>query len=179
MLARGAGVRPAIPLEPLKEGPNATDLAIPEDVLASAPPAKLIQLVQQSQEHRIKVASTFDDIFEHLVTGGRADEYSGLCERFKERFDAISNNLERAASLLAEEPQIAAMIRAINKDEATRLEKQMKLQVVRQHHSIAEAESDEAVSGKQHIHALEAEIKQLMARIYDTLDELRCEAADL
>ncbi len=179
MLARGAAPRPAIPLEPPKEGPGPAELSIPDEVIKEASPSKLVALVQQSQEHRIKVAATFDDLFEHLVTGGRADEYAALCERFVERFKAIADNLERAATGLAAEPALAQMVKTVNAEEARRLELQLELQVTRQRLSVAEAESDEAQGGKHRVQILEAALATTTGKIYETLEELRCEAADL
>lgn len=168
-----------MPLEPPKEGPDADELRIPDKMLNSASPLKLVTLVQQSQEHRIATAARFEDLFEHLVTGGRADEYSALCDRFKTRFDAITHNLDAIAERLSGEPALAAMVKAVNSAEARRLQLQLELQVVRQRLSLAESESEEAIGGKQRVQALEASIGQITNKIYESLDELRCEAADL
>ena len=154
-------------------------MAIPDDIMNGASASKLVSLVQQSQEHRIKVAQRFDDLYEHLVTGGRADEYTALCDRFKARFDAIADNLERVAARLSSEPVLANMVKAVNAEETRRLELQLELQVIRQRHSVAEAESEEALGGKHRVQTLEAAIGKLTAKIYEQLEELRCEAADL
>jgi len=155
----------------------------------NAPPQKeasasqLVALVQQSQEKRIQVAATFDDQFEHLVTAGRADDYAALCERFMERFRAIAGNLDRAGSALAagsvHGDALAQMVRAINAEEARRLELQLELQVTRQRLSLSEAESEEAQGGKQRVTTLEGALSTSTGKIYEALEELRCEAADL
>ena len=172
-------MRPAQELEAPKEGLAPFDLTIPDGVLGAASPLKLVQFCQQSQEQRIEVAKIFQDVFEHLVTGGKADEYPGLCDRFQARFDAIAGNFERAAERLSSELAIAAMLRSINRDEAKRLELQLQLQVVNQRRSVAEVESEEAVEGKAQFQALEAKMGELTGKIYEALEELRCEAADL
>ncbi len=183
MLARGAGPRPSMPLEPPKEGPSAAELLIPDDVMKEASASQLVALVQQSQEKRIQVAATFDDQFEHLVTAGRADDYAALCERFMERFRAIADNLDRAGSALAagsvHGDALAQMVRAINAEEARRLELQLELQVTRQRLSLSEAESEEAQGGKQRVKTLEGALSTSTGKIYEALEELRCEAADL
>lgn len=179
MLARGEAVRPAIPPEPPKEGPTADELSIPAEVLDAASSTKLVALVQQSQTQRINVAQKFEDVFEILVTGGRADEYTALCDRFSTRFGALSRNLEMCAARLSGEPALATMVQDVNASEAKRLELQMELQVVRQRLSLAEVESEDAAGGKQRVTALEGELKALTGQIYESLEELRCEAADL
>ena len=140
MLARGAGVRPEVPLAPPSEGPSVDELRIPDSHIGSARARELLDIVQASQRARVELSQRFDDVFEHLVTGGRADEYHGLVERFKLKFDAIASNLDRAAERLsiaaAGGAVLAGLVAKVNESEARRLERQLELQVLRQRLSI-------------------------------------------
>jgi hypothetical protein len=183
MLARGAGARPALPPAPgPDEGPAAEELAIPADVLAAAPPAELVRLVHKSQEARVTLAERFDDVFEHLVTGGKADEYHGLVERFRARFDALADNVERARARIEVAPAgalMAGMIGRINDQERRRLEMQLELQVLRQRLSISRASGLVKEGEKARVAEVEGAIKACQGAIFEALEELREEAADL
>ena len=183
MLARGAGVRPEIPLAPPSEGASVDELRIPDDVLGAARPRELLRLVQRSQQARIETSQRFDDVFEHLVTGGRADEYHGLVERFRSKFDAITSNLDRAAEKLSTVAPggavLAGMVAKVNESEARRLERQLELQVLRQRLSITSVEGALLDQEKAHVKDVEAAIKRLSETIFEALEELSAEAADL
>jgi hypothetical protein len=71
------------------------------------------------------------------------------------------------------------MVKAINAEEARRLELQLELQVTRQRLSLSEAESEEAQGGKHRVKTLEGALSASTGKIYEALEELRCEAADL
>ena len=185
MLARGAGARPEIPLaDPVASDKFPTDsLLIPDAVVAASPPQELLRLVQKSQQARVHVAADFDDKYEHLVTGGRADEYPSLVERFQAKFAAITSNLDRAAAkLTAGVPggaMVAGMITKVNDTEARRLELQLELQVLRQRLSISTVEGAMLAQEKARVKEVEASIKQLAGSVFETLEELAAEAADL
>lgn len=130
------------------------------------------------------MAKRFDDLFEHLVTGGRADEYPALVDRFKARFDALTNNLDEVAAALEKKktlspPSLAPTVRSINKNEGRRLSKQLELQVLRQRLSITDAEGAEREDEKARVKDVEDELSTLGASIYDALEDIRAEVADL
>ena len=162
-----------------EEGPSAEELAAPISDSDSA--ASLLRSVQRTQEVRIAVAERFEELFEFLVTGGRADEYSGLVTRFKARFEALSGNLERAAALLdaAKQAPLARLVRGIAREEAAHLDEALKVQVLRQRLSVCEAESEAAAGLKKQLAAAGAAVAARREAVFESLEELRCEAADL
>ena len=179
MLARGQGARPAIPLEPPKEGPSVEDLRIPDDVIESASTAELVRLVFKTQEARVTVAERFEDVFEHLVTGGRADEYAPLCDRFKPRLEAVNDNLERLAARMDKHPALMAMVQRVLQSEVKRIDLQLELQVLRQRLSVSAADGLVREREKSQVQSVQSQDEKLKGVIFETLEELRCEAADL
>lgn len=162
-----------------EEGPSADELTMP--VARTDSPAALVRSVQRSQEVRVAVAVRFEEIFEFYVTAGRADDYQGLVARFNARFEALSSNLERAAAALetAKQPPLARLVRSVAREEAAHLEAALQVQVLRQRLSVSDSESESHAEIKQVLQVAQARVSKSREAIFETLDELRCEAADL
>ena len=166
---------------PPSEGPSVESLRIPDSDIISSSTAALLRLVQKSSEMRIGLYSTFDDCFENLVTRGKADEYSGLVDRFKLKFSAIDDTLGRVCDRLhvASQPALVAMVQTVIREERDRLAAKLDEQVLRQHLSTTDLESEERPALKKRVQDVSSSLASKAAAVEDALEELRAEAADL
>jgi hypothetical protein len=182
MLARSSGAhKPKDEVEaPQPEGPSVESLEIPQADIEASGTVALLQLVQRAQQMRIRLFSTFDDAFEMLVTHGKADEYPGLVDRFKLKFAAIDDTQTRVCDRLqAMQPALVAMVKTVIREEQSRLMAKLDEQVLRQHLSTTDLESDERPGLKRRLQDVSASLASRAAAVEEALEELRCEMADL
>ena len=177
MLARSSATRAGVPLPAAKEGPSAHELMMDGGEINSSDDADLFKLFFKNQTMRVSIFGVFDDAFEFLVTDGKADEYPGLCDRFKEKFGALDKNVERIAAKLP--PMLSNMMLAVVKEEQARLELKLEEQVLRQHLSTTELEDEERPALKKKTESVTANLAALGAKVEEILEELRAELADL
>ena len=178
MLARSsAQPRAGIPLPAAKEGPSAHDLMMDGEEINASDDSDLFRLFFKNQAMRVNIFAVFDDAFEFLVTDGKADEYPGLCDRFKEKFAALDKNVERIAAKLP--PMLSNMMLAVVKEEQARVELKLEEQVLRQHLSTTALEDEERPSLKKKTESVTANLAARAAKVEESLEELRAELADL
>ena len=180
MLSRGAAPRPAVAAPPPSEGYTVEDLTVPEHAIADEGVRSLILLAQRVQQMRVQVYSHFDDAFERLVTVGDAAGYPPCVERFKPKFAACDDDLERIAVRLdaLRHAPIGALTRNVVRSERLRFAAKCEEQVLRQRLSLVDLESDERPALKQQVQAASSGLAQLAASVEEALEELRAEAAD-
>ena len=141
---------------------------------------ELANMVHKVQEARLQVAEIFESRFEDLVTGGRAGEYAGLVERFKEKFDACSGSLIRLADALdSRNATIASLVRKVISAEGRHFTLLLELQVLRQRYSLLSIDDPDQPELKEILAAKQRDLSVCTACIYEALEELREEAADL
>lgn len=180
MLARGAGVRPAVAPPTPSEGPSADELEVPPDVIAASTAVELVKLVQRVQEARLAVTERFQSRFEDLVTAGQAADYKGLVDRFRPRYAAVDDSLERiAVALSPAHGMLASLVRGIIKREAARLDLALEEQVLRQNLSLLGPDEPDRPELKGRVGALQKKLAETEGAIHEGLEELRCEAADI
>lgn len=180
MLARGAGPRAAIEAAPPSEGASVDDLTLPEHVIRDERLRGLISIVHKVQEMRVSVYKHFDDAFERLVTAGDAEGYRPCVDRFKPKFLACNDDLERIAmrlDALSQKP-VANLVRNVMRCERVRFDAKCDEQVLRQRYSVTDLEADERPELKQQVHAKASFLAEQAAAVEEALEELRAEAAD-
>ena len=181
MLARSAaGPRAAAAADAPSEGPSVEDLSLPEHQIRDVGVRQLILLAHKVQELRVAVFGHFDDTFERLVTVGDAEGYPACVERFKARFAACDENLERVAMRLdaLQQAPIGMLVRGVIRLERSRLDAKCNEQVLRQRLSVTDLESEERPGLKQRVQELAGSLAQRAAEVEEALEELRAEAAD-
>ena len=181
MLARSAaGPRAAAAADAPTEGPSVEDLSLPEHQIRDVGVRQLILLAHKVQELRVAVFGHFDDTFERLVTVGDAEGYPACVERFKARFAACDENLERVAMRLdaLQQAPIGMLVRGVIRLERSRLDAKCNEQVLRQRLSVTDLESEERPGLKQRVQELAGSLAQRAAEVEEALEELRAEAAD-
>lgn len=114
-----------------------------------------------------------------MVTAGRASEYPALVDRFKPKFAACQSSLERIAAALSSEPVVAGLVGKVAREEGKRLDMQLELQVQEQHLSLLGLDDPDQPELKQAVIAKRKALKDCTDGIYEILEELRCEAADI
>lgn len=179
MLARGQAPRPGVPEAAPSEGVDAEDLLVPQHVVDAATPTELVRYVHKVQEARLQVLNTFESRFQDLVTAGRAAEYPPLVERFKPKFGACRTSLERISSALAPYKVVASLVQKVANKEDERLDIQLELQVLEQHLSLLSIDHPDHPELKQKVASKRSALKQCNESIFEALEELRCEAADI
>ena len=168
--------------QPPPEGPSVDDLRLPDGNIASAGAADLLHLVSRAEQIRVSLVKAMDEAFEHLVTQGEADGYPPMVERFKPKFAAIVDNLNRIASRLGgslSQPALENMVKQIAAKAQSRLEAKLEEQVLRQRLSITDLESDERPALKTKLQSVSAGLTSQDAAVEELLEELRAELADL
>lgn len=166
---------------PPDEGPTAEDLAIPEEAIAEAIASSCLGFASKVEQHNLNLFAAFDNAFEHLVTRGDASGYPPMVDRFKPKFAALEQNLERIAARLDALKQVplAGLVRRMATAAPDRLEKKLEEQVLRQQVSVSELESEERPALKERLKAVTASLKTKDAAVEEVLEELRAELADL
>lgn len=178
MLARGAGARAAVE-EVAYEGPEAEHLLLPAARLTAASPSELVGLVRNVQEARIELSWTFTSRYQDLVTAGRAEEYPMLVDRFSQKFAACQSSLEMISKALASHPFVSSLVSKVATEESKRLEIQLDLQVLEQRLSLLGLDDPDHADLKQKVALKRGALKTCGEHIFETLEELQCEAADL
>mmetsp|Transcript_23574 Transcript_23574/g.58508 ORF Transcript_23574/g.58508 Transcript_23574/m.58508 type:complete len:182 (-) Transcript_23574:357-902(-) len=179
MLARGEAKRPAFNEPAPPEGADAEDLLLPDTTTTTASPQELVRLVQTVQEARLQVMEVFISRFQDLVTAGRAAEYPALVERFKPKFQACQTSLGRISDALGPHQVVAALVKRVEAEESKRLDIQLELQVLEQHLSLLGLDDPDQPEMKEQVRTKRAALKTCSESIYELLEELRCEAADI
>ena len=180
MLASSGATRTNPGPAPVSEGPNAEDLTLPEHEIRDEGVRGLIAIVNKLAQLRVAVYGHFDDAFERLTTIGDADAYPACVDRFKQRFKALDDDLERIAMRLdaLKQPPISNLVRSVVRAERDRYSCKCDEQVLRQRFSLSEFESDERASLKSQMQAATASLAQKAESVEEALEELRAEAAD-
>ena len=179
MLARGAAPREAVPPPQPSEGPSVEDLHLLERDIRDEGLISLISLVQRVQQMRVGLYEYFDDAFERLVTVGDAEGYPSCVDRFKPKFAACDEDLERIAMRLdALHGPVSALVRNVIREERVRFSAKCDEQVLRQRLSLTEVESDERPALKQRVQEVGATLARHAESVEEALEELRAEAAD-
>jgi len=144
---------------------------------------KLIHFVHQAQEARLALTANMESRFSDLVTAGKAGEYPHLVEQFKALYDACDATLETLATRLAAAAggkAASKIVTSIVLEERSRGDAHLKVQVMRQHKSVAGAAGEAGVASTAEALAMvEANEKAHIVSISELQDELRAEAADL
>ena len=152
---------------------------IPAHVIAGASPAERAGFVHKVQEARLQVTEVFTSRFQDLVTAGRAADYPPLVDRFKLKFDACQQSLERISEALSAQPIVAGLVRNVAREESKRLELQLELQVLEQNLSMLGLDDPDQPDLKEKVLAKRKALKECVEGIYEVLEELRGEAADM
>ena len=153
---------------------------MPEAVLQGADLPALLQFVQKLQSARVGLNASFDSCYEDLVTAGRASEYAALVDRFKLVYAAADASMVALAGRIEEGSKPCAdLVRGVVREEAARLDMHLKVQVLRQHHSLSSADDPSHAEIKAELASARAALAAREEAITEALEELRCEAADL
>mmetsp|Transcript_39338 Transcript_39338/g.82532 ORF Transcript_39338/g.82532 Transcript_39338/m.82532 type:complete len:183 (-) Transcript_39338:706-1254(-) len=177
------GSKPLAPLgaPPEQFEPEPEDLRLPDGALEGVTASGLLRAVQRVQESRLELHVLLEDRYEELVTQGKADEYPTLVERFNAKYAVCSENLEALASALAaaSQPKLGERVRQLRALEDSRQPLWLEVQVLRQHMSMTSP--DDPMKKELEVKLAKARIavQEKIDSINETLEELRCEAADL
>jgi malonyl CoA-acyl carrier protein transacylase len=166
---------------PPPEGPGVDELKITQSDVSSAGAVQLLHLAQRTEQVRIGLVKVLDDAFEHLVTQGDADGYPPMVDRFKPKFAAISENLDRVAAQLQviSQPMLANMVKQLVATGEPRLQAKLEEQVLRQRLSITELNDEERPALKAKLASVTEGLMRQDAAVEEQLEELRAELADL
>ena len=86
---------------------------------------------------------------------------------------------QRIAAALVSEQVVANLVRKVAREEGKRLEMQLELQVLEQHLSLATLDDPDQPELKQNVVAKRKALKDCTDGVFEVLEELRCEAADI
>uniref|UniRef100_A0A7S0LNS2 Uncharacterized protein n=1 Tax=Coccolithus braarudii TaxID=221442 RepID=A0A7S0LNS2_9EUKA len=181
MLASGSA-RPQRNELPKKIEPSADDLRLPASATAGGvSPTVLVRVLQRCQEARIWLSEIFEGRFEDLVTEGKANEYAALIERFQPLYGVCADNLVRIADALraAGYGPLANLVESVRHAEAKREELSRDVQVLRQHLSVGTLDDPYRKELQGQFERARAAVQEQVDTINESLEELRCEVADL
>mmetsp|Transcript_29671 Transcript_29671/g.94740 ORF Transcript_29671/g.94740 Transcript_29671/m.94740 type:complete len:191 (-) Transcript_29671:300-872(-) len=187
MLSSGSSIRRTEPMAgkgsaERRPPPTVEDLMFERPHIAASEAKELMQLVQESQRARLALAANFESRFEDLVTEGAASGYPALVEQFRPLFAACDATLEALATALAGREGGAAASRLVTslvREERMRHDAHLKVQVTRQHKSVAGApDEEEAAEARAALEGAEATEMGYVETIRELLEELTAEAAD-